>query len=264
MHKILDEKVEIVKVINSNIHKLPLIISIPHSGLYLTNEMNQNLKEKTILANMDWYLPELYSFLEQLEFTIIINNISRYVVDPNRNVDNINTDEYSKSLIYTNTTFNKEMYNTDLSQEEISNRIDNFYLPYHKTLENEILKKSEYFNKVYLIDLHSFGKPIEADIVLGNDNGKTMNDALSNHIQKLFVNNGFRVAVNNPYSGGYITKHYGDKNKQCESLQIEISYQSYIDKRDFNEEEQPTINNDVMETCKKKLRKIFSEISKTI
>lgn len=58
----------------------------------------------------------------------------------------------------------------------------------------------------------------------------------------------FVDAVNNPYKGGYITKHYGDKNKQCESLQIEISYQSYIDKRVFDEEEYPTINNNVMNT----------------
>lgn len=262
MRKILNEKIEIVKVINGNIHKLPFVVSIPHSGLYLTSEMNAKLREKSILANMDWYLPELYSFLEELGFTVIINNVSRYVIDPNRNIDNINSNEYSKSLIYTKTTFNKEMYNTILPQEEIADRMNNVYIPYHKTLKNEISKKLECFTKVYLIDLHSFGKPIETDIVLGNDNGRTMNGALFSHIQKLFINNGFRVAVNNPFNGGYITKHYGDKNKQCESIQIEISYQSYIDKRVFNEEEQPDINNDVMETCQKKLRNIFSDISK--
>ena len=65
MRKILDEKTEIVKVINDNVHKLPFVISVPHSGLYLTREMSGKLKEDAILANMDWYLPELYSFLEK-------------------------------------------------------------------------------------------------------------------------------------------------------------------------------------------------------
>ena len=262
MHKILDEKAEIVKVINSNINKIPFIISIPHSGLYLTSEMNEKLRKDSILANMDWYIPELYSFLEELGFTVIINNVSRYVIDPNRNIENNDFNEYSKSLIYTKTTFNKEIYDKTLSQEEIDERIKNIYILYHKILKQEILKKLKFFNKIYIIDLHSFGKIIGSDIVLGNDNGRTMREEVFSNITNLFTDNGFRVAVNNPYKGGYITKHYGDKNKQCESLQIEISYQSYIDKRVFDEEEYPTINNNVMNTCQKKLRKIFCNISK--
>lgn len=50
MHKILNEKIEKVKILNGNIHKLPFIISIPHSGLYLTNNMNSKLKENVILS----------------------------------------------------------------------------------------------------------------------------------------------------------------------------------------------------------------------
>lgn len=81
MRKILNEKTETVKVINDNVHKLPFVISIPHSGLYLTSEMSRRLKKEVILANMDWYLPELYAFLENLEFTVVVNNISRYVIE---------------------------------------------------------------------------------------------------------------------------------------------------------------------------------------
>ena len=64
------------------------------------------------------------------------------------------------------------------------------------------------------------------------------------------------------FDGGYITKHYGDKNQQCESLQIELSYYSYIDKRVFYEEELPNINEVVMKNCQRRLKKIFREISK--
>lgn len=192
MHKILDEKAEIVKVINSNINKIPFIISIPHSGLYLTSEMNEKLRKDSILANMDWYIPELYSFLEELGFTVIINNVSRYVIDPNRNIENNDFNEYSKSLIYTKTTFNKEIYDKTLSQEEIDERIKNIYIPYHKILKQEILNKLKYFNKIYIIDLHSFGKNIGADIVLGNDNGRTMREEVFSNITNLFIDNGFR------------------------------------------------------------------------
>ena len=260
MHNILNEKVEKVKILNRYIHELPFIISIPHSGLYITKEMKSKLRKNVILANVDWYLPELYSFLEKLGFTVIINNISRYVIDCNRNPTKIGCNKYTESLIYTKTTFNKEMYREAPSKLEINYRVSNFYETYHKILKREILEKLKYHDKVYLIDLHSFGKQIKKDIILGNSNGKTMNKELFHYITKLFIDNGFSVGINNPFSGGYITKYYGDKNKRCESLQIELSYKSYIDKRLFHEEELPYVNKKIMQSCKKRLESIFNEI----
>ena len=262
MHKILDETTDPIKVINRHTHTIPFVISIPHSGEYLTNNMNEILKDNVILANTDWYLPELYSFLEELGFTIIINNVSRYVIDPNRDINNINDEKYYKSLIYTKTTFNKEMYDENISENEISDRINNFYISYHNELNKAINEKLKHFKKVYLIDLHSFGKELGKDIVLGNNNGATLNEQLFKYIQRLFIDNGFNISINDPYVGGFITKKYGNIFNNCESLQIEISYRSYIDNRSFGEEELPKINYHIMNDCKEKLKSIFKEISK--
>ncbi len=49
-------------VINEFVHTIPAVISIPHSGTYLTQQMKQNLKPDIVLPNTDWYLPVLYSF----------------------------------------------------------------------------------------------------------------------------------------------------------------------------------------------------------
>lgn len=113
-----------------------------------------------------------------------------------------------------------------------------------------------------MLDLHSFGKEVGADIILGNNNGKTMNENLMYYINELFVKNDFSVVTNNPFRGGNITKHYGDKNGSCESLQIELSYNSYIDKRNIFEEELPNIDKEVMQNCKKRLKTTFAEIRK--
>lgn len=260
LHSILDENTERVRLINETIHELPFVISIPHSGLYITREMNSKLKDDIILANMDWYLPELYNFLENLGFTVVINNVSRYVIDPNRAIEDSNSEDYSKSLIYKRTTFHKEMYVTELLQEDIDKRICDFYNNYHNTIKRMLEEKLKHFKKVYLIDLHSFGRQIEADVVLGNDNGRTINKDLFQYIAKLFEENGFKVALNNPFSGGFITKHYGSTNQTCETIQIELSYYSYIDKRIFHEEELPHINEKVMENCRLRLQNIFSNI----
>ena len=261
MYKLLNKETEIITVINENLHNLPFVISIPHSGQYITKEMNSKLND-VILANMDWYLPELYNFLEELDFTVIVNNISRYLIDTNRDINAEDSEEYTKSLIYKKTTFNKEIYKTSLLKEEIKGRINNYYKKYHEILIKLILDKQRYFKKVYLIDLHSFGKQVGADVVLGDNNGKTINNGLINHIKKLFEDNGFHTEINNPFKGGYITKHYGANGKRCESLQIELSYSSYIDKRVFGEEEYPHINRSIMVDCQKRLKKIFVEIGK--
>ena len=83
---------------------------------------------------MDWYLPNLYSFLKDLEITTIVNNVSRYVIDPNRKItDSINT-SYLDNYVYTKTTFNNPMYNTDLEDEEIRDRITKYYAPSTTTI----------------------------------------------------------------------------------------------------------------------------------
>lgn len=49
----------------------------------------------------------------------IINNVNRYVIAPNREItDSINT-SYVDNYVYTKTTFNNPMYNTDLEDEEM-------------------------------------------------------------------------------------------------------------------------------------------------
>ena len=58
-----------VEIWNSNKNTLPLIVSIPHSGTYIPQIMKENLVDNLILANMDWYLPNLYSFLKDIKIT---------------------------------------------------------------------------------------------------------------------------------------------------------------------------------------------------
>lgn len=53
---------DLFHVINEFVHVIPIVISIPHSGTYLTQPMKQNLKPNIVLPNTDWYLPVLYSF----------------------------------------------------------------------------------------------------------------------------------------------------------------------------------------------------------
>lgn len=223
--------------------------------------MNESLNKETILANMDWYLAQLYDFLGNMGFTVLINNISRYVIDPNRSLEDKTVDSsYNGNAIYNKTTFNKEMYTKQLAQDEIKNRIDQYYIPYHKELEKQIEQKLKKFDKIYLIDMHSFGKDIGADIVLGNDYGKTTSIRFFNFIKDELEKEGFCINENKPYRGGYITRHYNEKFKNVETLQIELRYGAYIDNREFGEEYQPKINEDIFYYTKEKMKRVFETL----
>ena len=260
IRRILNDNIPRVSIINEDLHVHPFIFSIPHSGMYLTEQMAQELHNDVVLANTDWYLPECYSFLYEQNYTVLINNVSRYVIDPNRGIEEGESSGYHSALIYTKTTFGKEMYSVALSNEEISSRIREFYQNYHSALQRLIAEKQKHFGKVYLIDLHSFGKNINTDVVLGNANGSTMQSDTLLCFQKAFSDEGFRTALNDPYSGGFITKHYGAKDSPCESLQIELSYNAYICKRDFTEEEHPSIDHLLMINCQRRLNRAFARI----
>lgn len=265
MREILNENIQKIKTVNLTNHKLPVIISIPHSGIYLSKSMYDNLVDNIVLPNMDWYLPKFYEFLEEFGFTIIINNVSRYVIDPNRSINEENKNgTYKENYIYTKTTFGKKMYRTEPNYNEIEDRIKEFYNPYHQTIVKAINDKLKYFKKVYLIDLHSFGKDILGDIVLGNDNNKTTSYSFIQNTKKLLEQEGFIVKNNIPYSGGYITKYYGNQVKNCEALQLELWYNSYINKREFGEEELPEINEALFKETQQKMKNFFRNLTKEL
>lgn len=264
-YDLLNDNTKKIQLFNENIHKYPFVISIPHSGTLISEKMYSNLIEDTILANMDWYLPQLYDFLSDMGFTTIINNISRYVIDCNRSLEDKSSDFlYNKNLIYTKTTFNKDMYKHILLQDEIKERIDNYYIPYHKAIEKLLKEKLKYFEKVYLIDLHSFGRDIGADIVLGNNCGKTTSNEFFDFIKNNLEKCGFIVSDNFPYKGGFISRNYREKFNDCETLQIELYYRTYIDNREFVEEYKPKINEKIFYNTQSKIKRLFEKMEEII
>lgn len=263
MIKILNDKTDKIKTLNLTNHELPFVISIPHSGTYISERMNNKLLDNVIFPSMDWYLPELYSFLEELGFTTIINNVSRYEIDPNRNIEKQGIgDSFVHNFIYTKTTFEDDMYAKDLESDDIEYRIDKFYMPYHQAINNALQEKLKYFDKVYLIDLHSFGKDLNVDFIIGDDDGKTASKEFVNLIEKLLNNEGYTFKENTPYRGGYITRHYGNEIENCETLQIEIWYGAYINKENVKNEQFPKINEMLFKDAQEKMKSFFKGLKK--
>ena len=91
------------------------------------------------------------------------------------------------------------------------------------------------FSKVYFLDLHSYGMDTGSDAIIGTQFGQTCSAVYSTTLQILLEQEGLRVAENQPFAVGYLTKHYG-ADTQIEAAQIELSYAYYIDHRTFGRE----------------------------
>lgn len=252
-------------VLNSSNHEIPIVISVPHSGIYITKEMSNNLVDNLIFSNIDWYLPELYSFLEELGFTVIINNMSRYVIDPNREIDfNIKDDSYINNFVYPTTTFGNDIYKEDITYTEVMDRVEKYYHPYHDLIKEALDEKLKCFDKVYLLDLHSFGNDFGVDVVLGNDYGKTSSNESFSLVKDLLNKYYFKVLDNDHFKGGYITRCYGDKDKKCEAIQLELCYKSYILDREYGNEDFPLIDEETFKNTQERMNKFFIDLKEMV
>lgn len=250
-------------VYNEGIDELPVIIDFPHSGTTVPEMVQRQLTPEVKLTNVDWFLPDLYDFLMQNGLTTLENNIHRYVADPNRDKELTDLDgDYRHEVVYSHSTFGRQLYPENLTPEQIQGRIVEFYQPYHAQLQKLIDEKLQKFDKIYLFDLHSFAEyPSDtdakvADIVLGNKSDTTSNKKLREVLTEQFQQKGHTVSDNYPFSGGYITQHYG-QNPRVEAMQIELSYHMYIENRYFGEEELSGVDVGTFTTAKNSLQNIF-------
>lgn len=250
-------------VYNAEVDELPVVIDFPHSGTSIPAAIQRQLIPEVKLTNVDWFLPDLYDFLMQNGLTTLENNLHRYVADPNRDSNLTDLDgDYRHEVVYSHSIFGKQLYSKNLTPTEIEQRLIEYYRPYHQQLQQLIDHKLQKFDKVYLFDLHSFaGYPGDTDaavddIVLGNKSDMTSSSNLRDILTEQFQQKGYTVSDNYPFSGGYITQHYG-QDPRVEAVQIELSYHMYIENRYFGEEELNSVDVGTFTTAKNSLQSIF-------
>ncbi len=168
----------IFNLIRPTVSSLPVLANLPHSGLFVPDVIRGQLTEvhQNFLPHQDWHLDRLYDFLPALGITMLQATHSRYVVDLNRSLKPPYFGNFWRSVVSEKTAFNVPLYATRPTPEDVEQRLEDYYRPYHAGLEAQIDQLVEHFGKVYLLDLHSFSGPITDDICLGNANGKSCSD----------------------------------------------------------------------------------------
>ena len=83
----------------------------------------------------------------------------------------------------------------------------------YKLLED--LKKNSYKFKYKLINL-------------SNNFGKTSSMPILNKLKQIFLSYGYKVKINQPFKGGFITRYYGKPQNNIHFIQIEINKNLYL------------------------------------
>ena len=209
----------------------PIIANLPHSGLRVPEEIAAQFTPAHLrsLPNSDWHLQPLYSFLPQLGITVLQANYSRYIVDLNRALKPPFFGSFWSAVVPEKTAFKRPIYKDGClpSRAQVRDRIDAYYTPYHQALTGLLNDAIAQHGKVYLLDLHSFMGLITDDVCLGNAKGVTCSDKLINAAADSFAQSGYGVVQNKVFTGGHITRHYGQQ-PNVEALQIEIRYPTYL------------------------------------
>ena len=219
----------------------PLLVSMPHTGTFIPDWLAPRLSAPArSLPDTDWHLERLYDFLDELGASVLVATHSRYVVDLNRPPDNANLypGQDTTGIVPMDTFHLEPLYLPGFppSEEEIGERIRTYWRPYHDRLSQALAEIKAKHGYALLWDAHSifsvlprFFKGKLPDLNLGTADGKSCAPGIGEALAKTVE--GYSVALNGRFKGGYITRHYGDPANSVHAVQLELSEVNYMDEK---------------------------------
>lgn len=215
----------------------PLVISIPHSGTDIPQDVAPLCNLGAKREHTDWTLLELVAPLSE---TTLAATVSRYIVDVNRFKPRAG--KATQPIIPRIDEKGNLLFNNYPSKQKQSDWLERYYTPYYLHLENLLNEKSEQHKRVLLVDLHSYDDKLfkTTDIILGTRKKQTLSPDTLEKLQVLFHEEGLTTRVDTPFSGGNIIATFG-KQARIEAVQIEVPYSLYLEGHSLHPERATTL-----------------------
>ena len=215
----------------------PLVISIPHSGTAIPQDIAPLCNLAAKREHTDWALPELVAPLSE---TTLVATVSRYIVDVNRFKPR--TGKAIQPIIPRIDEVGNQLLNNYPSKQKQADWLERYYTPYYLHLENLLNEKLEQHERVLLVDLHSYDDKLfgTSDIILGTRKKQTLSQDTLKQLQLLFHDEGLTTQVDTPFSGGNIIATFG-KQARIEAVQIEVPYSLYLEGHSLHPERATTL-----------------------
>lgn len=219
----------------------PLVLSMPHCGQHVPGAINARLNETgRAIADTDWWIDRLYNFGAELGASVVKANLSRYVIDLNRDPSgaSLYPGQATTGLCPTETFDGAPLYKPGREPDagEIEERKSLFFEPYHAALRDALSRAKAAHGFALLYDCHSIRSVVPRlfegtlpTVNLGTNAGASCAPALEQAVKQVCEEQDFFThVINGRFKGGWITRHYGDPVNGVHALQVELTQSAYM------------------------------------
>jgi len=232
---------------------VPLVFASPHSGTNYSPAFlaNARLDPTALRRSEDSFVDELIAAAPAYGAPLLTATFPRVYCDANREPWELDPTMFDGPLpawvnsasprvgaglgtIARVVASGEPVYRHKLPFAEAEDRVRRCWQPYHAALGELIADTRAQFGLCLLIDCHSMpAHPAHgsnpADFVLGDAHGTACAPRATRLVEETLSGMGYRVRRNDPYAGGYVTRHYGRPREAVHALQIEIARSLYMD-----------------------------------
>lgn len=234
---------------------VPIVYDSPHSGREYPDDFGAAATLAELRRSEDARVDELISEAPARGITLLAATVPRCFIDLNRAPTDVDPAmlvdpddrwrptekaERGLGLIRALVVPGVPIYDRLLTTAEVVGRIERYQRPYLEALETIVRSLREGADRVLHVDWHSMKSVGNAmtpdgpgarrpDIVLGDLEGASAAGEVTAVVAELLRRQGFSVAINDPYRGGYIVRRIGAPAAGIHSVQIEINRRLYLD-----------------------------------
>ncbi len=229
------------------------VFASPHSGTVYPSGMGAHaaLADASLRSAEDALVDRLIAPGVELGATVVLARLGRAWVDLNRDPADLDplliegTPDGAVSartaagygVIPRLTGDGRALYDRRLTMDEARDRIAGSHTPYHAALSERMQAAHAQFGEAVLVDWHSMparatqgsGGARGPDVVLGDRHGSSCSAALTRRLRRAFEALGWRVALNQPYAGGWTTQCWGRPPEGFHAIQVELNRALYFD-----------------------------------
>jgi N-formylglutamate deformylase len=220
----------------------PLLVSLPHCGELIPDELRSRYQPRALaVEDTDWHLHRLYAFATELGATVLQPRASRFVIDLNRPSDNApmypgaNNTELCPTRFFTGDPIYVD--GAAPGEAEIRRRIAQWWQPYHDTVAAELARLKAAHGHAVIFDGHSIKSELPwlfegrlPALNLGTVDGRSCAASLRAQLADvLAAQHTYPHVVDGRFKGGYITRHYGRPDDAVHAVQLEMTWDCYMD-----------------------------------
>lgn len=223
----------------------PLLISMPHVGTHVPPALAARLTDEARqVPDTDWHLERLYDFADELGASVLVATHSRYVIDLNRPPDGASLyPGQSVTGLCPVDTFDDTPLYADAADvpgdEETAQRREAIWQPYHAKLAEELSRIRAQHGVAALWDAHSIRSVLPRffegklpDLNLGTGKGISCDPTLAQTLLGIAESaTGYTGVLNGRFTGGYITRNYGNPAQNVHAVQLEMTQSSYMQEK---------------------------------